>query len=158
MVKLVPMLQKDYEAFLERDIREYAKENVRAGYWSEAEALKKSREEHARLLPDGLKSKDHYLFTIYDAQDAVGIIWMKANLDSPKPSGFIFDLEIDEKFRHKGYATRAMLQLEEFARELGLRQLALHVFAHNRIARTMYEKLDYQVSSLNMLKELHSSK
>lgn len=154
MVHLVPMTRSEFEAFLERDTREYAEENVKAGYWAEAEALEKSRQEHEKLLPDGLKTKNNHLFTIYDAENAVGMIWMRANLDSPRPSGFIFDLFIEERFRHKGYATQAMLELEGVARQLGLRQLALHVFAHNQIARRLYEKLDYQVSSLNMMKEL----
>ncbi len=154
MVKLIPMADREFEAFLERDIREYAAENVRAGYWSEAEALEKSRQAHDRLLPEGLKTKDQYLYTLREGEQAVGMIWMKAELDSPRPSGFIFDLFIEERFRQKGYASQAMLRLEEVARGLGLRQLGLHVFAHNRAATRLYEKLDYRVSSLNMTKKL----
>jgi ribosomal protein S18 acetylase RimI-like enzyme len=154
MVKLIPMTQNEFKAFLERDIREYAAENVRAGYWSEAEALEKSRQAHDRLLPDGLKTKDQYLYTLHEDKQAVGMIWMKANLDSPRPSGFIFDLFIEAPFRQKGYASQAMLELEEVARGLGLQQLGLHVFAHNQAATKLYEKLDYRVSSLNMIKKL----
>jgi len=153
-VKLTPMTDREFEDFLERDIREYAAENVRAGYWSEAEALEKSRQAHDRLLPEGLKTRDQYLYTLHEAGQAVGMIWMKAELDSPRPSGFVFDLFIDERFRQKGYASQAMLQLEEVARGLGLQQLGLHVFAHNRAATRLYEKLDYRVSSLNMIKKL----
>jgi ribosomal protein S18 acetylase RimI-like enzyme len=158
MIQLVPMTQKDFEAFLERDIRAYAEENVKGGYWSEAEALEKSRKEHEGLLPEGLKTKNHYLYTIQDADhgNKVGIIWMRINADSPKPSGFIFDLEIDEPFRRKGYATQAMLRLEEVARRFGLQQLGLHVFAHNQTARALYDKLGYRVASLNMMKPLSS--
>lgn len=154
MVKLVAMTDREFEAFLERDIREYAAENVKAGYWSEAEAANKSRQEHERLLPQGLKTKDHYLYTIRDGEQPVGMIWMKANLNSPRPSGFIYDLFIEEAFRQRGYASQAMLQLEEAARGLGLKQLGLHVFAHNRPAASLYEKLEYRVSSLNMIKDL----
>jgi ribosomal protein S18 acetylase RimI-like enzyme len=160
MVQLVAMTEKEFDAFLERDIREYAEENVKAGYWSEGEAMEKSRQEHEKLLPNGLKSGDHYLYTIQDMEKGlrVGTIWMRATLDSPQPSGFIFDLFVEEQFRHKGYATQAILQLEEVARKLGLRQLGLHVFAHNQIAIATYEKLNYRVSSLNMIKELTSAK
>ncbi len=38
MPKLIPMIQPEYEAFVERAIPEYAADNVRAGYWSESEA------------------------------------------------------------------------------------------------------------------------
>lgn len=40
------------------------------------------------------------------------------------------------------------------ATDLGLRYLGLHVFAHNRGALQLYEKLGYTVRSLNMLKTL----
>ena len=53
-----------------------------------------------------------------------------------------------------GFATQAMLALEEKAKELGLVILRLHVFTHNAVARSLYEKLGYEVSSLNMAKVL----
>jgi ribosomal protein S18 acetylase RimI-like enzyme len=84
----------------------------------------------------------------------VGVLWFRANLDSATPSGFIFDIEIDESHRRKGYARQAMQQLEEIARKMGLRQLELHVFAFNEGARSLYESLGYTVTSLNMAKRL----
>jgi len=156
MVQLVPMTPEEFEIFLERDIREYAQERVRAGFWSEAEALQRSRKEHRALLPDGLKSRYHHLYTIQETErgGAVGVLWLKTDLDSSKASGFIFDLEILEPFRHKGYGQQAMLELENLARSMGLRQLGLHVFAHNEGARAIYENLGYKVASLNLLKDL----
>ena len=47
-----------------------------------------------------------------------------------------------------------MQQLEEIAREMGLRQLELHVFAFNDGARTLYDSLGYTVTGLNMAKRL----
>ncbi len=156
MVQLVPMTRAEFKAFLDHDIRTYAEENVWSGFWDQAGALEKSRWEHKRLLPDGLATKDHFLYTIRNEEGgAVGAIWMKVDLSSQKkPSGFIYDLEIDEPHRHKGYATQAMLELEKIAAGFGLVQLGLHVFAHNNVARKLYEKLGYNVSSLNMFKSL----
>lgn len=156
MISLVPMTPREFEAFLEHDILEYARERVRAGYWSETEAVARSRKEHRALLPDGLKSRYHHLYTIQDAEtkQAVGVLWMKTDLDSSRGSGFIFDLEIHEPFQREGYARQAMQELENLARGMGLRQLGLHVFAHNDGARALYEDLGYTVASLNMLKDL----
>ncbi len=130
--------------------------SVRAGFWSEAEAVDRSRQEHEKLLPDGVATKDHFIYTIQEAERgrAVGVLWLMVNLASPRPSGFIFDLEIDEPYRRKGYAREAMLELERLARQMGLRQLGLQVFAHNTGARTLYESLGYGVASLNLLKDL----
>ncbi len=156
MVRLVPMTEEEFRRFLEHDIREYARAQVLAGEWSLAESLSRSRREHRLLLKDGLKSKFHHLYTIREAEgdQAVGVLWFKANLELSKAAGFIFDLEIDEPFRRKGYARQAMLELEKIARAMGLRQLALHVFAYNTEARALYESLGYTVSSLNLQKAI----
>lgn len=148
------MTQPEFEAFLEQEIPEYAADNVRAGYWAESESLQKARESFDRLLPQGLQSKDHYLYSIHNGDNAVGVIWMRANMDSPTKSGFIFDLRVDEKFRGKGYGKQAMILIEEKARELGLQSIGLHVFAYNRVARNLYEGIGYETSSLNMIKKL----
>jgi ribosomal protein S18 acetylase RimI-like enzyme len=61
---------------------------------------------------------------------------------------------MDEALRGKGYGKQTMLAIEEKARELGLRSIGLHVFAHNAVAKGLYEKIGYEVKSLNMVKEL----
>jgi ribosomal protein S18 acetylase RimI-like enzyme len=153
------MTNEEFQRFLEHDIREYAVERTQAGYWSEQEAMEESRKAHLELLPDGLLTADHYLYTIRESTsgEAIGAIWMRATMNSPRPSGFILDLEIDAPFRRKGYAKQAMLELEEIARRMGLQQLGLHVFTHNDGARALYENLGYSVASLNMLKPLGTS-
>lgn len=152
--QLRPMTQPEFDAFLARSIPEYAADNVRAGYWAESEALERSRKEFERFLPQGLQSQDNYLFTVYDDGTPVGVIWMKANLERPIKSGFIFELYIDESQRGKGYGKQAMLLIEEQARALGLESLGLHVFAVNEVARNLYERVGYEVTSLNMAKKL----
>jgi ribosomal protein S18 acetylase RimI-like enzyme len=155
MIKLIPMTQNEYDAFLERSVPEYAAENVRAGYWDESEALERSKKEFDELLPNGLGSENHHLFTITTDEGPAGVIWMRANVNQPIKAGFIFELYVDEKFRGRGYAQQAMLLLEEKARELGLVKIALHVFASNDTARRLYERLGYQVNSMNMSKPLN---
>jgi len=154
MSKLIPMTQPEYDAFFEHLVVEYAKDNVRAGYWHESEALEKSRKQSEDLLPQGVHTENTYLYMLYDGDQAVGVIWLRANLDRPTKSGFIFDLEIKEQFRGKGYGKQAMQLIEEKARELGLKSINLHVFASNKVARNLYESIGYQPVSLNMTKPL----
>jgi len=154
MSELIPMTQSEYDAFLEQAVSEYAADNVRAGYWDESEAIEKSRKEFERLLPQGLHSENHFLYTVYEGENIVGLIWMRANTDRPTPSGFIFGLRIEEKFRGKGFGKQAMLLIEEKAHELGLKSIGLHVFGENTVARNLYESLGYEISSLNMSKKL----
>lgn len=154
MSKLIPMTQTEYDAFLKRIIPEYADDKVRAGYWAESEALGKSHNEFKGLLPQGLQTKKHYFYTLYDVDQSVGMIWLRANLDHPTQDGFIFELYIDENQRGKGYGRQAMLLIEEKARELGLKSIGLHVFGSNKVARNLYESVGYETTSVNMSKTL----
>ena len=154
MSKLIPMTQPEYEVYLTHLIPDYAADNVRAGYWDESEALEKARQQTESLLPQGLQTKDHYIYTLVDGEQTVGMIWLRAQLDRAVKSGFIFDVMVDEKFRGKGYGRQLMSLIEEKARELDLKSIGLHVFAYNKVAKNLYESLGYEISSLNMIKKL----
>lgn len=156
MIRLVPMSEKEFLPFIEKSILSYAVENVKAGYWLEEDSLEKSRKEHNDLLPEGVNSSGQYLFQIedVDTNEKVGIIWLNARTNIPRPLGFIYNIELDEAFRGRGYGKQAMLAIEEKARDLGLKSIALHVFSHNTIAKSLYEKIGYQVKSMNMTKSL----
>jgi len=160
MIRLVPMTPESFDLFLERDIADYAAEKVKAGNWSADEALQRSRDEHLKLLPDGLASAGHHLYTIQDdeTQEDVGILWLAEERGWAEPTGFIYDLFIEERFRQRGFASQAMLALEDKARELGLETLALHVFGFNQAARRLYEKLGYEITNINMAKKLKPQK
>src|SRR5678815_383909 len=113
MSKLIPMTQPEYDEYLKHLIPDYAADNVRAGYWDESEALEESRQQIETLLPQGVQTKDHYIYNLVDGEQTVGMIWLKAQLDRAVKSGFIFDVLVDEKFRGKGYGKQLMLLIEE---------------------------------------------
>jgi hypothetical protein len=76
MVHLVPMTESELQAYLEPAIADYAAEHVKAGRWSQAEALEESRKEFTQLLPDGVHTAKQHLFSIRDEAGAqVGMIW-----------------------------------------------------------------------------------
>lgn len=154
MSQLVPMSQIECEAFLERVIPEYAEDKVRAGQWNEANALERSRKEYLDDLPQGVNTKNQYLFTVFDGGRAVGMIWLSVNPDDPAKNGFISELYVNETYRGNGYGKQAMQLIEEKARELGLKSIGLHVFGSNRSARNLYEAIGYEITSLNMKKVL----
>jgi len=154
MVRLVPMTIKEFEAYLEKAIPEYAADKAGAGDWSEEEALERSRKSYLELLPQGVKTENNYLFRIQleESGEKIGMIWMKH--ETPRPHGFIYDIALDEDQRGKGYGKQTMLALEEVARELGLMTIGLHVFANNTAAMRLYKGLGYEVTSQNMTKKL----
>jgi len=155
-VVLEPMAESEYEIFLERTVREYAEENVKAGYWQQAEATKRSMEAHRKLLPDGLRTPDHYIFIARDkaSGNEVGCIWLRVEKDHVVPSGFIYAVFISKEQRGKGYGAGTMKAIEAKASEMGLRRLMLHVFTHNPVAIRLYESAGYKTASINMIRDI----
>ena len=156
MVRLIPMTATDFQAYLEEDTERYAQERVRAGDWHPSEALQKSREEHQQLLPDGLATRNHYLFSIEDEAlgSNVGVIWFAIFDRQLQPVAFVYDFSIDEEFRRRGYGKQALLTLEAKVKELGIDRIALHVFAHNHVARVLYENAGFEITGIYLAKKL----
>jgi RimJ/RimL family protein N-acetyltransferase len=160
MVRLVPMGDAQFKSYIEQLIEGYAQEHVQAGNWSAAEGQKKAAEQVRSLLPEGVATPEHYLFSIETTGgeesegEAVGVLWFALRDRGGKRSAFIYDIMIFEEARRKGYAAQALEQLEAMARELGLSEIALHVFGHNVAARALYDKMRYEEVDIIMAKQL----
>ncbi|MFD1019647.1 GNAT family N-acetyltransferase [Thalassobacillus hwangdonensis] len=151
MIALQPMDNKEFKAYLELSINDYASEHVRAGNWTEEEALTNATEQFNMLLPDGENSEGQKLFSIRDDEKEVGMIWLGLK---PNNKGFIYDIRIWEDHQGHGYGKQAMQEIEAFGRELGLTSIGLHVFGHNTVARELYKKLGYVETDIVMDKAL----
>jgi RimJ/RimL family protein N-acetyltransferase len=155
MIRLVPMDEADFQAYLAAAIPSYAEEHIAAGRWSREEALNKAEAEYHQLLPEGLATPDQYLYSIEDMAGAkVGMLWFAVERRPAGARAFVYDVEVFEPFRRRGYAEQAFKAMEERVRELGLNTISLHVFGHNHAARALYEKLGYIATNLNMSKTL----
>lgn len=154
-VVLRRMTQEQFDDWLPGAIKGYAEEHVASGRWSKDEALGRSRQEYEQLLPQGVTTPNHHLWTIVRESDGqrAGMLWMAVR-DQPARQAFIYNIEIDEQFRRRGYAEQAMLKLETEVRQLGLDTISLHVFGHNAKARPLYEKLGYEPTNILMAKKL----
>lgn len=154
MVTLISIEKADYDIFLEREIVEYAADKVKSGNWHADEALEKSRAEFQHDLPDGPRTKDQFVFTVFDddAKQKLGVLWVQVKMDAPHREAFIFDFIIDEQFRGKGFGKQALIALDEKLIELGAESVGLHVFGHNTNAFELYKKMGYEVTNINMRK------
>lgn len=159
MVRLAPMTEAEFQNYLEQDIRRYADEHVKAGDWAPSEALDNSRKEHEQLLPDGLKTRNQYLFKLVDEQTGsrVGWIWMAVRTDTAIPHAFIYDFLIDRDQRRRGYATQALSAADQWLNSMGVKQVSLHVFGHNHIAQALYEKMGFEITGVFMRKAVSGS-
>ncbi|OYU42719.1 MAG: hypothetical protein CFE44_22445, partial [Burkholderiales bacterium PBB4] len=78
-----------FAAFSEVAADNYAKDNVANGRWNTADAPRLAREETQRLLPDGEKTKDNFLFVLRDteANAEVGYLWYGTMVRGTKKVG-----------------------------------------------------------------------
>lgn len=159
MAQLIAMSQEYFEAYVERSIPEYAAEHVRAGNWEESQALAKARASYDELLPDGLATKDHFLYEIEGESDegTAGLLWFAVDRNGSRPKAFVYDLFVEETCRRKGYAREAMLDMEARLRAMGVTRVALHVFGHNPGAMSLYRAIGYETTDLIMAKEVDPS-
>lgn len=157
MVQFIKMTEAAYVAYLPEAIKEYAEEKVKAGTWAEVEALDRSAAEYGQLLPDGIQTKQHYLFSIVDdpEQPPVGMIWFQLSESTHGRTAFIFDFKIEEDHQGKGYGRQAMEMLEQVARRMNIKKIKLHVFAHNTRAIHLYETTGFVTTDLHMTKTLN---
>lgn len=154
MIHISPMTEEEYQAYLERAIREYAADKVLAGNWKEEEALERSREEYLRFLPQGIHTPGHFVNKLLnDEGETAGYLWY-GRLNNHPQTAFIFDIEIYAPYRRRGYAQQALTELETLARAQKFEQIELHVFGHNSAARALYLKSGYIETNINMRKNL----
>jgi ribosomal protein S18 acetylase RimI-like enzyme len=152
MVRLVPMEPARYDRFMETLMVGYAADSVRAGRWTAEEGPAEARKEIQRLVPEGLATPNHLFLSIVTEPggEVVGAIWVAL-----EPRGaFVYDLEVGERFRRRGYAEEAMRLLEGVVRARGAQKLLLHVFGDNTGARRLYLKLGYAETNVLMAKPL----
>ena len=150
-IVLKTMISNEFQQYLGYAIENFANEQIISGNWEKEKAISKAVEIHKQLLPDGPNTNNNYLFTIRDGELKVGIVWLAKKDDN---KGFIYDINIWKANQGKGYGKQAMKQIEVKAKELGLKEIGLHVFGHNKVARGLYEKLGYVETNIKMEKSL----
>lgn len=126
MVRLEEMKSDEFHRYLSYAINNYADEHVKAGNWNRGEALDKGTAEYEKLLPNGEKTANHYVFMIRDVEREVGMIWFAQRSFE---EGYIYDIHIWEGNQGRGYGKEAMKEIEHFAKDKGLKCIGLHVFA-----------------------------
>jgi ribosomal protein S18 acetylase RimI-like enzyme len=151
MIKLEPIQQEDFERFLEGEIRGYAEDHVRNGNWPPEGAIDRSRKEFERLLPDGIHSRDQFVWSILDEENGnVGMLWVQVK----EGKAFIYDFVIDEAMRGKGYGKQALIAMDEKLKAMNVEWVGLHVFGDNITAQQLYKKMGYKITNIQMKKEL----
>ncbi|MFF1925701.1 GNAT family N-acetyltransferase [Streptomyces sp. NPDC058221] len=122
---------------------------------SEEAALRIARTSHAQHLPDGLETEGAHLYLVIHDGESVGYVWVaRFEMHPGLLVGYVFDVEVHEGFRGRGYGRALMLQAERIALSAGDEQLGLHVVTANTPAVRLYESLGYEPTRYNLIKQL----
>ncbi|MGG7164113.1 GNAT family N-acetyltransferase [Clostridium ihumii] len=151
MIILRNMTDEEFKEYLEVSIKEYAEEKVKAGNLKKEGSYEKALEEFNTLLPNGKETKDNYLLSIVEEDKNVGIFWLSKK---DEHTGFIYDIKIFDRYQGKGYGRQAMESIEVFAKKIGITEIGLHVFGHNKRAFNLYKSLKYEPINIVMSKKL----
>ena len=118
------------------------------------EALVQARAELADLLPDGVHSENQLLFVAEADGERVGALWLATRSRDSAAAAWIFEIEVEESQRGKGFGRAIMLLAEQECTRRGIDEIRLNVFGSNTTARTLYESLGYDVLTQRMGKRL----
>lgn len=156
MISFRKMTQSEFKIFAQWSIKDYAKELVKSGNQSLEKSLIESETEFNEMLPNGLNSKDNYLYVIQNEElSDVGMIWYQKHLHKPEIA-FIGEFIIKEEFRKHGYGKDALKKVAEDAKEKNYNKMGLSVFKFNKIAYSLYLKCGFEVVEIyegNMIME-----
>lgn len=147
MVLLEPMSEELFHKYLRMSLKTYAEEHVKAGNWGESTSIQRAEEQIKELLPLGIQTEGHHFLRIFEeiTKEEVGVIWFSEVENENDRNVFLYDLNVDEQYRSQGYGKQAMYALEQRIAELGATSIYLHVFAHNKIAKSLYDGLGYEI-------------
>jgi GNAT superfamily N-acetyltransferase len=149
------MLPDELDGWHEHHLAGYVAERTAAGEAPE-QARQQAEQQHAQWFPDGRPAPGHEVLVAEAKGERVGIAWWGPHPRKPdEPSAaFLYDIEVDEAERGKGYGRGLLAALEEHLRGAGATELTLNVFGDNATARKLYLGAGYREVSVIMTKPL----
>lgn len=153
-VVLQPMTAGRFEAWHEYFVAAYAHDKVDAGNWPEAGSLERSAREIAAMLPNGVDTPAHDLFTgVVDGRE-IGTVWLCTDPDPSAAETFIYDIEVDASERGRGFGRGLLEAVEGWCADHSIATLRLHVFGGNDAAIGLYESSGFETTNISMAKQI----
>ena len=124
------------------------------GWQIKAEQLDKERLNKA--FRDIINNKSVVLCAFDDQKLAGFVIFGPSgrNIFTEERTGFIYDLYVMPNYRGRGIAQRLIADCYKLTEEMGFKTIALNVFAKNKPARKLYEKLGFKEYTMVLRKDI----
>jgi ribosomal protein S18 acetylase RimI-like enzyme len=153
-IRLRAMTEAEFDAWRGGAVEGLAAERAQAGHSDAGQASTRAAQELDSLLPDGFGTAGMLLLLAETpGGDRLGLVWI--GLDRPRPGGaWLYNIAIEPEHQGKGYGRALLAAAEQEAARHGIRTLGLNVFGTNAVARHLYESSGYQITAMNMRKDL----
>jgi ribosomal protein S18 acetylase RimI-like enzyme len=152
---LRPVTAAEFQIMNETVVAGYAAQIAASGALPADAALQKAHRDQQRALPSGLGTPGHLIFRLLADGEPAGWLWLAVPVPDGDPvMAWVYLVEVDEAFRGRGYGREAMLLAEAQARSRGMRSVGLNVHGGNKVARSLYAGLGYEVMEQQMKKAL----
>lgn len=138
-----PMTQAEYPEWLVSEKAAYVGDIVRAGALGSEEAVRKSDDDFAKLIPEGLATPDNTFLVLEAAGERIGTGWLRHG-HLPGAS-YGYSLYIQEQYRGRGYGRAAMAAGEQATLAAGDSVLMFTVWGGNEVAMNLYTSAGYRV-------------
>lgn len=150
-----PMTEAEQTAYRDKTAEGYVRQRVEFGGETEEVAADHARASMEKLWPGGRPAPGQHLYVAEVDGQVVGTLWLSETTPDGIPgNAWIYDIEIDDPYRGKGYGRDLICAAEKLALELGCENLALNVFGGNEVAISLYQSLGFRASSLQLSKRL----
>jgi GNAT superfamily N-acetyltransferase len=150
-----PMTPDEFAGWQRASAEGFARHQVDAGTWATEDALERALASTATTLPAGIDTERMLFLRAVVDGEAVGHAWV--GLDHPRGAvacAFLYDIEIDEPWRGRGYGRMLLAAVEHAVRAAGVPSLELNVHAGNGTAISLYGSSGYAVVTQQMRKAL----
>lgn len=155
MLHLIAMNEEQFRTFATHSSSGYAQDIEQTYLLPKDLAQRQALEIYNELLPDGLDTPEHYLFSLRSRTgEDVGVLWFGINSDHGSTTLFIYDIEIHPHAQRCGHGKKALEHVESWARAHGIRRIELNVFAHNKAGLALYSAYGLEPHEITMSKRL----
>jgi len=154
-VTVRPIRDDEFEPWLAGAQAGYEESMRVHGGMSAETARTRAAADVATLFPDRRPSDEQHVFVIEADGERVADLWV-AERDGHEAARvlWVYAVEVDDRYRGRGYGRAAMVFAEQEAERRGLAGVALNVFGGNEVARGLYRSLGYSEVGVYMQKQL----
>ncbi|MEP7180048.1 MAG: GNAT family N-acetyltransferase [Pseudonocardiales bacterium] len=153
-VSLRQMTEDEFSDWRPRSIESFASDLAQAMHRPLDAARPRAQAQFDEELSGGIETPGTWLLLILNEDSArVGTLWIGPHPQRPG-AAYVYDIEIQETARRRGYGRAAMLAAEDLVRSEGINELSLSVFGFNDSAKRLYDSIGYRVLATQMTKLL----